>query len=69
MWYTWDMAERKNQERLWVAASLHRRIKAIKKRTGKPMLQVTNELIRNGLKVEFGMREAERLIKARREAR
>lgn len=49
MGYTWGMAERKNQLRLWVSASLHRRIKAMKKRTGKPMVQIANELIRRGL--------------------
>lgn len=63
------MANHDNQKRLWVAASLHTRIKALKKRTGRPMLNVTNELIRDGLKVESGMREAERLIKARRDGR
>ena len=40
---------RDKNERLWVARYLHRQITAIMKRTGKPMLQVVNELIRRGL--------------------
>ena len=69
MGYTWGMATHANERRLWVAKFLHARIKAIKKRTGKPMLQVANELIRDGLRVESGVREAERLIRARRDGR
>jgi hypothetical protein len=63
------MSKHTNQERLWIARSLHVRIKAMKKRTGKPMVQIANELIRDGLKVESGMREIKRLTKARRAGR
>ena len=63
------MAERQNQVRVWIAASLHRRIKAIKRRTGQPMLKIANELIRDGLKVEAGMQKIDRLTKARRDGR
>jgi hypothetical protein len=63
------MSDHTNQERIWIAASLHRRIKAVKKRTGKPMLQVANELIRDGLKVESGMREVKRIVKRDKAAR
>lgn len=50
MGYTWGiMSKHVKQERLWIAASLHQRIKAMKRRTGKPMLQIANELIRRGL--------------------
>lgn len=66
MGYTWGMVARDKQERLWIAATLHRRIKAIKKRTGRPMVSIANALIRDGLKVESGMREIKRLTKARR---
>lgn len=69
MGYTWGMTTHADEKRIWIAASLHRRIKAATKRTGKPMLQVANELIRDGLKVESGMRKIECLTKARRDGR
>lgn len=60
---------RANNERLWLARHLHRRVVALAKRRGESQLDATNRVIRDGLKVDAGMREIERLTKARRDGR
>lgn len=40
---------RENNERLWVARYLYRRIRTLSDRRGRSMLRLTNELIRRGL--------------------
>lgn len=49
MGYTWDnMSKHTNQERLWIAAYLHRRIKSLAHRKKQSMLEVANNVLRRG---------------------
>lgn len=43
------MSAHEKQARIWIAASLHKRIKAAEKRTGHSMFRLANDLIRKGL--------------------